>query len=67
MKRLFYAANTILAIVAGVDCFAWGLKLSPSTILWYDGQVSGYFFLTLLSIVVTGFCLLPSLMISEWD
>jgi hypothetical protein len=66
MKKLFYAANTIIAIVAGVDCFVWGMGLSSSTILWHNGLVCGYIFLALLTIVVVGFCMLPSLMVSEW-
>jgi hypothetical protein len=66
MKKLFYAANIIIAIVAGADCFVWGMGLSSSTILWHNGLVCGYIFLTLLTIVVVGFCMLPSLMISEW-
>lgn len=65
-KKVFYCLNAIVALVAMIDCFVWGMGLSSSTILWHNGMVCGYIFLTLLTIVVVGFCMLPSLMVSEW-
>jgi hypothetical protein len=67
IKKFFYAANIIIAMVAGVDCFVWGMGLSSSTILWHNGLFSGYLFLCLLSLVVAGFCMIPSLIIKEWE
>lgn len=55
VKRFVYAINVIVALVAGIDCFVWGMGIS------YSAFICG-----LLSLVVAGLCLIPSLMIREW-
>lgn len=54
IKRFIYAANAVVALVAGVDCFVWGIDA-------YSAFVCG-----LLSFVVASLCMIPSLMIREW-
>lgn len=65
-KKKLIAANIILAVVAGINCFLWGMSLPPAAILWHNGALHGYCLLTLLSLAVAGACLIPSLLISEW-
>lgn len=67
MKKLFYFANLIISLVAGADFFVWGVNLPNTTVLWHNGQFGGYFLLSLLTIVIAGFCLLPSVVIYDWE
>jgi hypothetical protein len=63
IKYCFYFANLVIALVAGVDCYLWGMALPSSSLLWYNGVIEGYIELSLLSIIITLFCLFPSFMI----
>lgn len=61
IKKIIFAANIVVAMVAGVDFVMWCLSLPDTALLWHDGITAGYFQIVLLTLVIMFFILVPSL------
>ena len=66
-KKVFYCLNAIVALVAMIDWFVWGMNLSSSTLLWMNGKVTGYLGLILFGVVLGAFCMTPSWLIKDFE
>ena len=67
IKKLILAANIVVALVAAVDLVCWGMELAPTTILWMNGQVLGWIQLAIFTLLIFGFCILPSILFLDWE
>ena len=62
IKKILLGLNIALALFTAIDFVIWAFQLPSTTLLWHSGVVLGYAQVVIFSLIIIGFCMMPSIL-----